>query len=62
MGMMIQSGDPYVGGHELVADPESRAKRAGACFGAAGIYVVCLILSGVCWWNGSRNPDKLADD
>ena len=62
MGMMIQNGDPYVGGHELVATAEDRAKRAGACFSAAGIYVLCLGLSGVCYWNGGRTAEKAADD
>eukprot|EP00286_Rhodomonas_abbreviata_P030022 CAMPEP_0181299472 /NCGR_PEP_ID=MMETSP1101-20121128/6367_1 /TAXON_ID=46948 /ORGANISM="Rhodomonas abbreviata, Strain Caron Lab Isolate" /LENGTH=60 /DNA_ID=CAMNT_0023404629 /DNA_START=181 /DNA_END=363 /DNA_ORIENTATION=- len=54
MGMMVQAGDPYIGGHHLVADPEERQKRASACFSAAGIYCVTLVLSGVCWWNGGR--------
>ena len=63
MGTMIQNGDPYVGGHELIADEVERASRASACFSAAGIYFVCLLLSGVCWWNGSRDAgQKLADD
>ncbi len=77
MGWMVGSGDPYVGGHHLVAtaevtppacapprsllcqkmtatnrDPcsQDRAKRASACYTAAGIYIVTLGLSAVCYF------------
>mmetsp|Transcript_40912 Transcript_40912/g.96959 ORF Transcript_40912/g.96959 Transcript_40912/m.96959 type:complete len:87 (-) Transcript_40912:228-488(-) len=54
MGFLVQAGDPYIGGHKLVATAEDREKRANACFGAAGCYAVTLALSGVCWIRGKR--------
>mmetsp|Transcript_35047 Transcript_35047/g.70052 ORF Transcript_35047/g.70052 Transcript_35047/m.70052 type:complete len:84 (-) Transcript_35047:154-405(-) len=58
MGSMVAAGDPYIGGHHLVATPEDRKARASACYQAAGIYVVTLILSGVCWWRGGQQKES----
>eukprot|EP00960_Hanusia_phi_P068831 766945-Hanusia_phi.AAC.1 len=61
MGMMVSAGDPYVGGHGLVATAEDRQKRASACYAAAGIYCVTLALSGVCWCRGGRDVKENED-
>mmetsp|Transcript_2446 Transcript_2446/g.6215 ORF Transcript_2446/g.6215 Transcript_2446/m.6215 type:complete len:89 (+) Transcript_2446:74-340(+) len=61
MGSMLASGDPYIGGHHLVATAEDREKRAAACYSAAGFYVVTLLLSGVCWFRGSQQAKKEAE-
>ena len=45
----------------VVADPEMREKRASACYSAAGFYVVTLLLSGVCWFNGAAQAKKEAE-
>mmetsp|Transcript_42379 Transcript_42379/g.103851 ORF Transcript_42379/g.103851 Transcript_42379/m.103851 type:complete len:88 (-) Transcript_42379:256-519(-) len=63
MGSMLSGGDPYVGGHHLVATAKDRAERASACYSAAGIYCLCLVLSGVCWVRGGREAaNKAASD
>eukprot|EP00961_Rhodomonas_salina_P006154 83272-Rhodomonas_salina.6 len=125
MGSMVSAGDPYIGGHHLVATEEvsssqaqfssaisdiifgqmhfrggwqcfssvfdisavfaqfscssaprwikrvgwikeadeggreqDRAKRASACYSAAGIYCATLVLSGVCWWRGGQQKES----
>mmetsp|Transcript_8485 Transcript_8485/g.13369 ORF Transcript_8485/g.13369 Transcript_8485/m.13369 type:complete len:84 (-) Transcript_8485:255-506(-) len=60
MGSMISAGDPYIGGHHLVATKADRDLRANACYNAVFIYVVCLALSGVCWMRG--DPAKESED
>merc|ERR1712216_841806 len=54
MGMMVSAGDPNVGGHHLVATAEDRAKRASACYTAAGIYCGTLALSAVCYFRPQK--------
>jgi hypothetical protein len=62
MGMMVSAGDPYIGGHDLVATAEDRQKRASACYTAAGIYCGTLALSAVCWFRPQKEGGDDADE
>ncbi len=45
-------------GHKLVATAEEREHRQNACFFAAALYGLCLLLSGVCWVRGSKEAAR----
>lgn len=46
----------------MALDLQDRAKRASACYSAAVIYLVCLGLSALCWFNDKGAAAEKEDD